>query len=116
MTLKPVVNVPCPCCGEILEIDVAQERVRAHRKAPGASAPSSTASPAAEARTAADPLVAAVRGQKTAAERAADDFAAATRKVKRGDSELDRLFRDAKKKVKQAGDTFDDSGIGPKWD
>ncbi len=107
MSLKPIVNVKCPCCREVLEIDVAKERVIAHRKGPHLDA---------DAKAGEDPLSVAVRNQKSSAERVEDEFSAVVQKVKKGQNELDRLFQDAKKKVKKAGDDFDDAAIRPKWD
>ena len=34
MAHKEVISVKCPGCGEVLEIDVAREKVMAHRKGP----------------------------------------------------------------------------------
>lgn len=107
MNLKPVVSVKCPCCGEVLEIDVAKERVVAHRKGLHLDA---------DRKAGEDTLSVALRNQKAVADRAADDFAAAAKKLAKGSSELDRMFDEAQKKVKKLGDGFDDKSIRPQWD
>jgi hypothetical protein len=107
MSLKPFVNVKCPCCGEILEIDVAKERVSAHRKGAHLDA---------DRKKGEDVLDVALRVQKAAAERVKDEFTAATEKMKKGAGELDRLFKEAQKKVREKGEDFDDTSIRPKWD
>lgn len=105
MSLKPVVNVSCPCCGERLEIDVAKEQVVGRKPGP---------KPAADAAKI-DPLEAAMRGKAPAPKK--DQFSAAAEKVRReGADELERLLKDARKKVKEKGDDFDDSAIKPRWD
>ncbi|HYC79086.1 MAG TPA: hypothetical protein VEI02_15810 [Planctomycetota bacterium] len=107
MALKPFVNVKCPCCGEILEVDVEKERVSAHRKGPHLDA---------DRKKGEDDLATALRNRQQAEARAKDQFNAAAEKVKKGESELDRLFREAQKKVKDQGDSFDDASIRKRWD
>jgi hypothetical protein len=89
MPLKPVVNVKCPCCHEVLEIDVAKERVVAHRKGKHLLE---------DRKAGEDALSVALRNQKSVTDRALDDFEAAAARLKKG-TDADRIFDEARKKA-----------------
>ncbi len=107
MTLKPVINVKCPCCGEVLEIDVAKERVIAHRKGLHLDA---------DRRTGEDVLDVAIRNSHAAEERIKAEFLAAEHKVKNQSEHLDKLFRDAQKKARETPPDPNEPPPGPRWD
>lgn len=89
--LKPVISVKCPGCGEVLEIDVAREKVTAHRKGPHLMA---------DRKEGEDILDVAMRNVRTAKDRIRSEFEAAQEKLKNQSERLDKLFRDAQRKVR----------------
>lgn len=107
MNLKPFVNVKCPCCNEVLEVDVARQRVVAHRKGLHTSD---------DRRDGEDGLDVAFRNAQVAEERSKADFISAQDKLKNQSARLDQLFRDAQKKVAETPPSPDDPPIKPRWD
>ena len=99
MPLKPVINVKCPCCKEILEVDVKKERVIAHRKGHHLKD---------DAGEGEDGLDVAVRQQKEHTSGLDSRFDQAQDKLKNQSSRLDQLFADAKEKAKDMEDEPDD--------
>jgi hypothetical protein len=92
VALKEVISVKCPGCGEVLEIDVAKERVTAHRKGPHLLA---------DRREGEDVLDVAMRNVRSAKDRIQSEFQAAQEKLRNQSEHLDKLFRDAQKKVRE---------------
>jgi hypothetical protein len=90
--LKPVISVKCPGCGEVLEIDVAREKVTAHRKGPHLLA---------DRKEGEDVLDVAMRNVRTSKDRIRSEFEAAQEKLRNQSEHLDKLFRDAQKKVRE---------------
>ncbi len=107
MSHKPVISVKCPCCGEVLEVDVAKERVLSHRRGPHL---------ADDRRAGEDVLDVAIRNARAAEERLKTEFLAAQDKVRNQSDHLDKLFREAQKKVRETPPDPNDPGHGPKWD
>jgi hypothetical protein len=89
---KDVISVKCPCCGEVLEIDVAREKVTSHRKGPHLLA---------DRKEGEDVLDVAMRNVRSAKDRIQSEFQAAQEKLKNQSQHLDRLFREAQKKVRE---------------
>lgn len=87
---KTIIDVKCPCCSEVLEIDVETETVIAHRKGPHLKA---------DARAGEDPFSVAVRMQREAKERADREFLKAKDDLSNESQRLDELFRRASKKA-----------------
>ncbi|HMS17642.1 MAG TPA: hypothetical protein PKA37_12435, partial [Planctomycetota bacterium] len=86
MSLKPVINVKCPCCNRVLEIDVESQRVMSHREGPHLIL---------DAKDGEDPLAVAKRAAEEQRKKAADRFARAQGDLKKTSDRLDALFRDA---------------------
>jgi hypothetical protein len=99
VTHKEVISVKCPGCGEVLEIDVAREKVTAHRKGPHLLA---------DRKEGEDILDVAMRNVRTAKDRIQSEFQAAQEKLKNQSQHLDKLFRDAQKKVRETPPGEDD--------
>jgi hypothetical protein len=89
---KDVISIKCPCCGEVLEIDVARERVTSHRKGPHL---------VADRKEGEDVLDVAMRNVRSAKERIQGEFQAAQERLRNQSEHLDKLFRDAQKKVRE---------------
>lgn len=105
-----VINVKCPCCHEILEIDVQAQRVTAHRKGRHLSD---------DREGEEDPMEVALRQQREAKERAAKQFDSAHKGMATESERLDQLFKDAQRKVHEEGDEDEDDnpfGSGKIWD
>lgn len=100
MALKPVISVKCPSCSEVLEIDVAKEKVTAHRKGPHLLA---------DRQEGEDVLDVAMRNVRTAKDRIQGEFNAAQEKLRNQSEHLDKLFRDAQKKVRETPPESDDT-------
>ena len=92
MARKDVINVKCPCCGEVLEIDVLKERVTAHRKGLHLQA---------DRKEGEDVLDVATRNVQVAKERINTEFQAAQERLRNQSKHLDDLFREAQKKVRE---------------
>jgi hypothetical protein len=99
MPLKPVINVKCPCCKEILEIDVEKQRVRAHRKGKHLKD---------DAEEGEDGLDVALRQQKEHTSSLDSRFNQAQDKLKGQKDRLEQLFSEAKEKAKDMEDEPDD--------
>ena len=99
MNLKPIISVKCPCCKEILEVDVEKERVRSHRKGHHLKD---------DALEGEDGMGVALRQQKERTSGLDSRFAEAQDKLKNQASRLDQLFSDAKEKAKDMKDEPDD--------
>jgi hypothetical protein len=91
--LKPVINVKCPCCHEILEIDVEHERVLAHRKG------RHLRDDAAEGE---DGLDVAVRQHKETTSTLDDRFRSAQKNLAGQSDRLEAFFKEATDKAKKA--------------
>jgi hypothetical protein len=89
---KEVISVKCPGCGEVLEIDVAREKVVAHRKGPHLLA---------DRKEGEDSLDVAMRNVRSAKDRIQNEFQAAQEKLRNQSEHLDKLFREAQKKVRE---------------
>ena len=109
MALKPVIDVKCPCCKSILEIDVARERVVAHRK--GAHLKE-------DAREGEDGLDVALREAQRRKAELEDRFHSARRELDRSSDRLDRLFKEAQKRALEDEDDEPDNPFkqGKIWD
>ena len=92
MPLKPVINVKCPCCHHVLEVDVEKERVVSHRK--GAHLRDDRAHGE-------DELDVAVRQQRESRSRIESEFSKAQENLKNQKQRLDDLFRQAKEKAER---------------
>ena len=99
MPLKPVINVKCPCCKEILEIDVEKQRVLAHRKGRHLKD---------DAKEGEDGLDVAVRQQEESTAALDSRFAKAQDKLKNQAERLEKLFGEAKEKAKEMKDEPED--------
>lgn len=99
MAQKSVINVKCPCCKHVLEIDVEKERVVAHRKGPHLKE---------DAQDGEDAMDVAVRAHQEAKTRVEDEFAAAEARMKNQGDQLDQLFKQAQEKAKNADPEEDD--------
>jgi hypothetical protein len=89
---REVISVRCPTCSEILDVDVAKERVIGHRKAGAVKG---------DAKEGEDVLDTAMRNVKTSKDRILSEFEAAQEKLRHQSQRLDQLFRDAQKKVRE---------------
>ena len=99
MPLKPVINVKCPCCKQILEIDVEQERVRSHRKGRHLK----------EDRLAGeDRMDVAVRQVVEGRSALEQRFDKAHEGLSKEEERLDRLFREAQEKARKLEDEPED--------
>ena len=111
MPLKPVINVKCPCCKEILEIDVKKERVSSHRKGRHLKD---------DAQEGEDGLDVALRQRKEHTSSLDARFDSAQDKLKNQSQHLEDLFKDAKKKAKEMKDEPEDESNpfrhGKIWD
>lgn len=99
MPKKSVINVKCPCCDAILEVDVEKERVLSHRRGRHLMD---------DARSGEDAFGVAIRNQREARERADRQFDQARDALGSESSRLDELFRDAQRKVAEERDEDDD--------
>jgi hypothetical protein len=104
VTRKDVINVKCPGCGEVLEIDVLRERVTAHRKGPHLHA---------DRKEGEDILDVAMRNVRTAKDRIQSEFHAAQERLKNQSEHLDKLFREAQKKVREDPPASDEPHPAP---
>lgn len=108
MPLKSIVNVKCPCCSSVLEVDVTLERVVAWRRGSHLKD---------DARAGEDGLDVAMRNQRDTKHRAESDFLAAQDQLKHQSEHLEDLFRKAKEKAKDEKDDPSDPFKGKKiWD
>jgi hypothetical protein len=87
-----MISVRCPCCGEVLDVDVAKEKVIGHRKGGAVKG---------DRKEGEDILDTAMRNVRSAKDRIQSEFEAAQEKLKNQSQHLDRLFRDAQKKVRE---------------
>ena len=104
MALNPFVNVKCPCCGHILEVDVEKERVIAHRKGKHLRD---------DADAGEDEMDVALRQQKDSIDERDQAFLDAQKRLKNQSQRLDDLFDQARKKTR---DGEDDPLPGKLWD
>lgn len=108
MAPKPVIDVRCPCCKSILEIDTEKELVISHRKGRHLSE---------DAREGEDGMDVAMRNHAESKSRIEDKFAAAQDNLRNQSSKLDQLFNEAKEKAKDMEDDPNDPFKGGKiWD
>ena len=110
MSLKPVINVKCPCCKRILEVNVEEERVVAHRK--GAHLKE-------DAHEGEDTLDVALRQTRERHDEAEDQFLKAQDSVKHSAEHLEDLFKDAKKRATEQQEDDDPDNpfsSGKVWD
>ena len=99
MPLKPVINVKCPCCKEILEIDVEQERVRSHRKGRHLKE---------DRKAGEDGMDVALRQVHERRSALAQRFDKAREGLTKEQERLDRLFREAQEKARRGDDEPED--------
>jgi hypothetical protein len=92
MPSREVISIRCPSCHEVLDVDVAKERVIGHRKG---------AAVKGDQKVGEDILDTAMRNVKTSKERILSEFEVAQQKLKNQSEHLDKLFRDAQKKVRE---------------
>jgi hypothetical protein len=92
---REIISIRCPTCSEVLDVDVAKERVIGHRKGGAVKG---------DAKEGEDVLDTAMRNVKTAKDRIQSEFEAAQEKLKHQSQRLDQLFRDAHKKVRETPD------------
>lgn len=92
MALKPVVNVKCPCCGSVLEVNVEQERVTAHRRGRHLKQ---------DARGGEDSLDVAVRQHEESRAKLDQQFSKAHDKLRSQEQRLEDLFREASRKARE---------------
>ena len=109
MAAKPVINVKCPCCHSVLEINTEKERVISHRKGRHLMD---------DAADGEDMMDVAVRNHQESKTRIEDKFAAAQDNVKNSESRLDELFNEAKEKAKYIEEDDPDNPFksGKIWD
>jgi hypothetical protein len=91
MDLPRIIDVRCPCCHHVLEIEVESERVLAWRKGPSLRE---------DRKAGEDELDVAVRNRKEAERRAMDAFQAAREALRSDKDRLDQLFREAQEKAR----------------
>jgi carbonic anhydrase len=89
---REVISIRCPSCSEVLDVDVARERVIGHRKGGAVKG---------DAKSGEDVLDTAMRNVKTSKSRILSEFEAAQENLKTQSQRLDQLFRDAQKKVRE---------------
>ena len=94
MARKAVINVKCPCCKRILEVDVEKERVVAHREGSHLKE---------DAKDGEDMLDVALRQTKESRDRAEDRFRDAKERLSNQEDRLEKLFEDAQRKAKEEG-------------
>ena len=92
MPSREVISIRCPSCSEVLDVDVAKERVIGHRKGGAVKG---------DRKVGEDILDTAMRNVKTSKERILSEFEVAQQKLKNQSEHLDKLFRDAQKKVRE---------------
>jgi hypothetical protein len=89
---REIISIRCPTCHEVLDVDVARERVIGHRKGGAVKG---------DAKEGEDILDTAMRNVKSSKDRIQSEFEAAQEKLKSQSQRLDQLFRDAQKKVRE---------------
>lgn len=108
MAIKPVINVKCPCCKSVLEVDTAKERVISHRQGRHLKQ---------DAEDGEDMMDVALRNHIESKDRVEDKFLKAQDNLKNQSSRLDELFEEAKDKAKDTEDDPNDPFKGGKiWD
>ena len=109
MSRKAVINVKCPCCSSILEVDVESERVLSKRKGRHLRH---------DARKGEDAMDVAFRQQAEKKAGAEDRFRDARARLEGQQERLDSLFRDATKKAKKDEEEGIEDPLGRKkiWD
>jgi hypothetical protein len=108
MVLKPVVNVKCPCCQHVLEVDVEKECVVSWRKGQHLKD---------DAKEGEDVMDVALRNQRDSKSRIEKEFLSAQENMKNQKQRLDELFKQATQKAKEQKDEPSDPFKGGKiWD
>lgn len=92
MGFKPVINVKCPCCHHVLEIDVQQEKVISHRKGLHLKD---------DAKEGEDTMDVALRAQRETRSKVESEFLGAQENLRGQSQRLDDFFKKATEKAKQ---------------